>query len=526
MARRKRLNLGSGRSSNPVVRTVIRTAVQNMQPLDRAASTVIGLLFAGIVLMLLLGSQALPQVRTFSWQDKAVSAEDIAFLVEFTQPVDPQSVERNLEIVPALPGKFSWAGRKMAYTLAVPAPYGENYQLNLPAATALNGQKGFEPFDVGFKTRDRIFAYIGVEAEERGRLVLYNMTTQEKTLLTEAEQRVMDFRSYPERDRILYSSTKTDEETASLPELYSVSTGLGMAVKAPSWQFWRSGEAAPAGTTQKLLGSEKYQNLKFDLSPDGKVIVVQRIDLNQAADSGPWVIEEGKAPRKLETGPSGDFRIAPDSLSLLLQQGEGTAVIDLDDSATNAAESSEGLLDFLPDYGLALDVASDGSAAALVNFNQDDPDKQYTQSLFWVSSRGEEKQLLETDGGVISAQFSDDNEVLYCLINRVVPGEEYQVVPYLTAVNVKTGEERELLELPPQPEVTVSLSPDGLAILFDEALVSDPNAENLKETVERPTHRLWLMPLFGTLEERLNGDPMALPPTDLEISGRHPEWLP
>ena len=158
MARRKRLNLGSGRSSNPVVLTVIRTAVQNMQPLDRAASTVIGLLFAGIVLMLLLGSQALPQVRTFSWQDKAVSAEDIAFLVEFTQPVDPQSVERNLEIVPALPGKFSWAGRKMAYTLAVPAPYGENYQLNLPTATALNGQKGFEPFDVGFKTRDRIFA--------------------------------------------------------------------------------------------------------------------------------------------------------------------------------------------------------------------------------------------------------------------------------------------------------------------------------------------------------------------------------
>ncbi len=521
MVRRKQPN---PKSDKPASNSI----AHHMQPLDRAATTVMGLLCAVIVSMLLLGSQALPQVRTFSWQNKAVSAEDIAFLVEFTQPVDPKSVEANLKIEPALPGKFSWAGRKMAYTLAVPAPYGEQYELSLPEARALSGQKGFKPFDVAFKTRDRIFVYVGVVAEERGRLVLYNMTTREKTLLTNAEQRVMDFQPYPERDRILYSSTKVAEETAAFAELYSVSTGLRPAADTPRWQFWRSREPAPAGTTQKLLDSEKYQNLKFDLSPDGKIIVVQRIGRDNPADSGPWVLAEGKAPRKLETGPSGDFRIAPDSLSLLLQQGQGTAVIDLavPTSTTKATKPSDELLDFLPDYGLALDVASDGSAAALVNFNQDDPEKQFIQSLFWVSNRGEEKLLLQTDGGVVSAQFSDDNEVLYCLLNRLIPGEEYRVVPYLTAVNIKTGKETELLELPPQPEVTVSLSPDGLAILFDEALVSDPNAENLKTTVERPTHRLWLMPLFSNLEERLSGNPIVLPPTDLEISGRRPEWLP
>ena len=511
-----------------------RLTKRSMQPLDKAASVAIAILSVAIVFMLLLGSQALPQVRTFSWQDKAVNAEDIAFLMEFTQPVDPQSVEQNLAIEPALPGKFSWAGRKMAYTLEVPAPYGERYEVSLEEATALNGQKGFETFNSTFETRDRVFAYIGVEAEERGRLVLYNMTSKKKTLLTDADQRVMDFKPYPERDRILYSATKASEETAPLPELYTVSTGLGVVTEFPRWQFWRASEPIPQGTIQKILGSETYQNLKFDLSPDGKIIVVQRINREKASDAGPWVLAEGKPPRKLETAPSGDFRIAPDSLSLLLQQGQGTAVVDLDDSATERDESSGEpsgeqpgeLLDFLPDYGLALDVASDGSAAALVNFNQDDPEKQFTQSLFWVSNRGEEKALLETDGGVISAQFDDNNEIIYGLLNRVVPGEDYQVIPYLTSVNVKTGEERELLEMPPQPEITVSLSPDGLAILFDEALVSDPNAENLKETVDRPTHRLWLLPLFSTLEERLSGEPVAMPATELEISGRHPEWLP
>ena len=507
-------------------RTRNRKSARTRQPLDRAASIVMAILAVAIAAMLLLGSQVLPQVRTFSWQDKAVSAADIAFLMEFTQPVEPQSVEDNLQITPELAGKFSWAGRKMAYTLEVPAPYGQSYELSLPAAEAVNGQSGFEPFETVFETRDRVFAYIGVEGEERGRLVLYNITAKEKTLLTSDDQIVMDFKPYQARDRILFSSIKVGEETESLPELYTVSTGLAADTNIPDWQFWRSPTTASAGTVQKLLDNKQYQNLSFDLSPDDQTIVVQRISRENPADFGPWVLSDGKPPRKLETEPGGDFQIAPDSHSLLLQQGEGTAVIALDDSAGDSAEAQGQLLDFLPDYGLALDVASDGSAAALVNFNQDDPEKQFTQSLFWVSNRGEEKPLLETDGAVLSAQFSENNEVLYGLLNRVVPGEDYQVVPYLTAVNVETGETSELLEMPPQSEITVSLAPDGLAILFDEALVSDPQTEKLKQTVDRPTHRLWLLPLFETLEERLSGTPVALPPRELEISGRHPIWLP
>lgn len=496
-----------------------------MQPLDKWASITMAVLLVAIVSMLLFSARALPHVRTFSWQDKMVSADDIAFLMEFTQPVDSQSVENNLKIEPALPGKFSWAGRKMAYTLAVPAPYGERYEVSLPTAQALSGQAGFEAFETTFETRDRVFAYIGVAGEERGRLILYNVTSQEKTLLTDAAQQVLDFEPYPGRDRILYSATQLEDEGDGtyLPDLYTVTTGLASREAIPGWQFWRSSEPVAAGETQKLLDSDTYQNLKFDLSPDGKRIVVQRINREQVSDSGPWLLAEGKAPRKLETAPSGDFRIAPDSLSLLLQQGEGTAVVTLEEDSAEAQAGE--LLDFLPDYGQTLDIASDGSAAALVNFNQDDPDKQFTQSLFWVSNRGEERQLLQTEGRIVNAQFSDDNEVLYGLLERPVPGEEFVVIPYLSAINVETGEAQELLELPPQPDTTVSLSPDGLAILFDEAL-GDPTAERQEEEVGSPTHRLWLLPLFSTLEERLEGDPVALAATELEISGRQPEWLP
>ncbi|NJM97837.1 MAG: hypothetical protein HC800_12385 [Phormidesmis sp. RL_2_1] len=72
----------------------------------------------------------------------------------------------------------------------------------------------------------------------------------------------------------------------------------------------------------------------------------------------------------------------------------------------------------------------------------------------------------------------------------------------------------------------MSPSPDGLAILFDEALVVDPQVVTNDKTFTGATHRLWLLPLFGTLEERFAGEPIALPPAELEISGRQPIWLP
>lgn len=491
------------------------------------------LLAVVIAAMLVLGTQALPKVRTFSWHDKAVNADDVAFMLTFTQPVNPESVEENLEIEPPLPGKFSWAGRRMAYTLTVPAPYGEDYTIALPEANALSGQTGFEPFESAFHTRDRVFAYIGAEGDEQGRLILFNLTRKEKTLLTPEGQDVLDFEPYPDRDRILYSAieeTPSDEaelqeQTPGSPQIYSVSTGLADEAIVPRWQFWATRQTPEAGKVELVLDNKDYQNLKFDLSPNGEVIVVQRVNQANPADFGPWVLMNNEPPRKLKTEPGGDFTVAPDSASILLQQGEGTAVIALNPDL-EVAESSE-LLDFLPDYGLTLDIASDGSAAALVNFNQDDPEKQFTQSLFWVSNSGKEKPLLQTDGSILSAQFSDNNEVLYCLVSRLVEDtEDYQTVPYLTAVNTKTGKEQKLLEMPPQAEITMSTSPDGLAILFDEALATEAQRAASTGDFSGPTNRLWLLPLFGTLEERLQGEPIALPPTELEIAGRQPAWLP
>ncbi|HZG37105.1 MAG TPA: hypothetical protein VEZ50_00365, partial [Nodosilinea sp.] len=80
-------------------------------PLDRLALIVIAGLSLVLGLLILSGDHATARVRDFTWQDRQVGAEDRAFLITFSRPMDVASVEQNLKLEPPLPGKVSWAGR-------------------------------------------------------------------------------------------------------------------------------------------------------------------------------------------------------------------------------------------------------------------------------------------------------------------------------------------------------------------------------------------------------------------------------
>ena len=483
------------------------------QPLDRLAQTFI-VLFAVIMSgMVLFGGPAASRVRDFTWQDQRIGADDTAFLLTFSRPMDQASVEQNLTIDPPLPGRFSWAGRRMAYTLDLPVPYGNEFKVNLPEARdRFSGEtSNFVPFESDFQSRERAFAYIGIEGEEQGRLMLYNLSTQEQTALTPEDWTVLDYKPYTQGDRILFAAVERGQVTQQDQQLYTVTTGLGKDAKETS------------GEIETILDSNEYQNLKFDLSPDGQTIVVQRVGRDNPGNFGPWVISQEKQPRRLETEPGGDFMIAPDSQSLLLQQGEGTAIIALGDAQN---EQSGETLDFLPQYGLVMDVANNGSAAAMISFNQDDPEKRYTQTLFWVSSQGDETPLLTVTGSILDAQFDPTNDLLFCLTSELLESDTYQVQPSISAVNLETGDVQKLQTLPPQPSVHMSLAPDGLALLFDQTTPGTGDSAILDDGVPISTSRLWLLPLYQTSDDRLNKSPQAIDPQAFPFAGINPAWIP
>jgi hypothetical protein len=199
-----------------------------------------------------------------------------------------------------------------------------------------------------------------------------------------------------------------------------------------------------------------------------------------------------------------------------MSQGQGMAILPF--------ESGAEPLDFLPKYGVILSFAKDGTAAAMVRFNRD-PNNP-TRSLFYVTNQGNEKELLETDGSILQAQFDPAKQNLYSILSRRIPGDTYAEQPYLSAVNLETSQVVDLLKLPIQQDIHMSLSPDGLGILFDQVVSSTSNtADGVirgRDGKAITSSQLWFLPL--AIDQK--GMPLVVEPEKLEIAGLKPQWLP
>jgi hypothetical protein len=505
-----------------------KTIKKAFQPLDRAAFVTMLVLLGLIGLLLLNGDHTSPRVKDFSWQGADVGAADTAFMLTFSRPMNLQSVEENLRIVPPLSGQVSWAGRRMAYTLENPAPYGTAYSIELRDAYDYFSQpednRPIQPFVSQFRTHDRAFAYIGIKGEEEGRLVLENLTRQEHKILTPADLVVMDFEPYPNGDRILFSASSRAAQAQSLldQQLYTVTTGINpqppASILARGDRSASTSTPQPAGIVALILDDKTYQNLKFDLAPDGNKIVVARVNRqNPDTDYGLWLIQPDAPPQSLSFEAGGDFLIAPDSNSIALSQGQGLSILPL--------ESQAEPLDFLAKFGVILSFSNDGAAAATVQFAAEPNNPQ--RVLYLVTNQGTEKKLLTTDGSILMAQFDPMRRTLYCLMTQRLPGDLFVEQPYLVAIDLRTGQPTELLKLPVQREIQMSLSPDGLGLLFDQTIAAAPDQSVngiVRSSSGTPVvdSQLWLLPLP---QDEL-GQPLPTQPQPLLLSGLRPRWLP
>lgn len=456
-------------------------------PLDRIALTlIVGLGFI-VGLLILWGDRTMPKVRAFSWADTSVGAEDTAFTLTFNRPMDWQSVSKQLQIAPALSGKTSWSGRRLAYTLTETVPYGKSFQLKLDQALSAKGSE-IEPFAAGFKSRDLAFAYLGVNGEEAGRLILSNLTQDKKTVLTPENLSVINFKIYPKGDQILFTATEKATSAAGevSAKLYRVATGT-----APD---------SKVGEVNQVLDNKDYQILKFDLSADGERIVVQRSVRQNMGAAGLWQIYKDESPEQLKTQGGGDFLIAPDSQTLVVAQGQGLALVALNNNSTDKP------LDFLPKFGMVLSFAKDGSAAAMVKFNTD-----YTRALYLVTNQSVQKELLRTKGSIVSAVFNAQRDALYCLLTRLLPGGDYKEQPYIAKINLQTGKLTELLMLPVQQNITLSLAPDNSRLLLDQTL--ETSGKDQSALPASNIQSIALPPQAGST------------PTVLAV-GTKPQWLP
>jgi hypothetical protein len=474
---------------------------------DRLVLASILALIAAISSILIQGNQVPTRGENFSWQGRKIGVRDNYFTLSFNRPIDRSDIETSLVIDPPLPGKISWSGDRLTYTLTELPIYGKKYQVKLPIAQG-------EDFIGEFYSHDRAFAYIGVNQEERGRLIVCNIiqgannvTELKKTILTPGDLVVTDFQIYPRGERILFSAFDRSDLGRDTPkqQLYTITTGLNHD---------EHGQNLPSGRIERFLDAKTYQNLRFNLSDNGKTLIVQRINHGNPGDASLWVISDDGQSRPL--GMQGDnFLLSPDGKKAVVSQTGGVAVIPLDVQA--------GKPQFLPTYEKILAFSRDGRQKLMV---KSEPDNQ--RSLFMLNDQGESRLLLRTVNPIISCEFEPRQEkTLYCLKSDLVMGSDGKVKeePFLGIIELKTGKMMPLLALPNYRDVHMSMSPDGVALLFDQLATTPFGVRNDLVTGEGSSiadGRLWLLPLPDQFSP--NSIPKILP-QELN-AGFKPRWLP
>lgn len=494
-------------------------------PIDKICFSFI--VFLTLLITILIGGSKLcinnqcvfnnsPKVKEFSWDNYKISSSDQAFVLTFDRPMDHKSVEKNLIIEPPLPGRISWAGRRLVYTLNTTIPYGTNYRLSLRDAQEKfrgNHKLGtlIEPFIVEFQSRDRAFAYIDSKGENMGQLILFNSTKNNETILTPNNLAVVDFKFSLNGEFIVFSASekKSGINGLSQLQLYKVSTGLSNSENSENLKI--------PGEIELILDNQEYQNNDFDITGEnGEIVVVQRINRQNPTDFDLWLIEPEKIPQPLNH-QGGEFLITPDGKNIALAQGEGIAIIPLEKDAKP--------LDFLPKYGRILSFSPNGSGAAMINFNTQNPKLRYTKSLVYVNNQGTEKELLNVKGSIIDCKFNSYGSHLYCLLTELIEQQqEYREQPYFAVIDIKTNQVIPLVALPNYQDIELSISPDSFGILFDQIITSPDSLTPQKELTTESNEpiinsSLWLL----TLPSSQSPSPQL---KELGFAGFKPQWSP
>ncbi|WLT38147.1 hypothetical protein NON20_21915 [Synechocystis sp. B12] len=274
---------------------------------DRTVGAIAIIVVALIAVVLLRGNQSPLTVTQYSWRNTNIGAQTQALTMTFNHPINLRAMESGLTINPPLAGKSSWQGRSWFYTLTEIPRYGTNYQLTLPLPSLVRGQKERQDFTSVIASRARALVYIGVNEEERGRLILYNITDPQqpqKIILTPRDLTVRQFQIYPQGDRLVFTATDPTRRGGQ-QNIFTVTTGIN--------NLNTQTKVLP-GKLERLWEDQDYDNQRIALAANGSMLVIARENAQNPADSGLWVAPSGENPRplgiraeKFIVGPNGNF---------------------------------------------------------------------------------------------------------------------------------------------------------------------------------------------------------------------------
>jgi hypothetical protein len=367
-------------------------------------------------------------------------------------------------------------------------------------------------------TPEKMFGYIATEGTNRGRLMVQKMGETTSNTVSPSGYIVKDFRFLPNSQAILFAAVPV---TKDLPQILSP-------------QIYQTN--ITNGTPKLVLDNKEYQNIKFEISPDGKTMVVHRVSNKNPGEFGIFAIdlETNKTLQRVSQG--GSFAITPDSTAIAVAEDTGVVL--------KPFKTGSKFTTFSNKFGRILSFAPNGSAALFEKYNDN-----YTHDLFMVSVQGLEKKLLTVTGEIQAAQFTSDSQGVYGIVAELatIPkphnhdhenhqeGDEeeeaagtvgYNSQPYLVAIEVATAKSTKLYKLHQQQGISMTLAADGRSLIYDQVVTDKGTSTTQRLTAPDgqsiAQSKLWMMPLPETINKTTTNNT----PQDLKLAGYNPRWAP
>jgi hypothetical protein len=208
-----------------------------------------------------------------------------------------------------------------------------------------------------------------------------------------------------------------------------------------------------------------------------------------------------------------NFVVSPNGKYVAVAQQRGVSLVPLTADA--------GPSQFLEGFDKAIAFSKNSQQLLLTQNNAD-----YTRSLILREADGTVEEISRGIYPILDCKFEPKQEkILYCLRTDLVKREDGNLheEPFLSAINLETWQDRPLLALPNYRDVQMTVSPDGVALSFDQvaATVAMSSRDLLTPSRQAITDgRIWLLMLTDN-----RSVPTAIMPKEI-TAGFSPQWMP
>lgn len=401
-----------------------------------------------ISFMLIRGDQSYPRVVDTNLKNEILPLTTNQIVLTFNRNMDHTSVESNFSISPKMEGKFSWIGKKMAFSFKDSLSTNQKINIELKGAQDELGNP-MQSYKKSYQTQSQTLYFIGTDEGQKDRVVGFDLDQKKSSVLSPENLIVKDFRVHPNQDLIYLLGYKkgADESRNNLYELDTEN-----------------------GNLKVLVDGQREYIFAFELSPDGKILLVRKgsvnpYDQSSLVDAGSlWTYDISHQKWKAFWNKDlygSEFYFSPDSNYLVGRMITGDITI------LPVTEDPDKVV-YLENYAGNYNLSPDGRQLVFVDF----PDPFSPNDLLLRNNDGTTQTLVEKGGQIQFPIFNKNGDRIYFLMSKVTDDFEETGLLSISPFHLYTYdlEEKKLIQLTDEEqyfEGFFHLSSDGKWVAFE-----------------------------------------------------------